>query len=58
MTLQIKENNEEEQHSVELNDAYLEFYKKETGKKHVTKKGLAKYLQNISSHFNHIITVI
>lgn len=57
MTLQIQTDSEEIQ-NLELDDKFLEFYKKETGKKHALKKQVAKFVEKIATHFNQSITFI
>jgi hypothetical protein len=39
--------NEEEKIPIEIDENYLEFYRKETGKKHITKKGLLKFIKKL-----------
>jgi len=57
MTLQIKTESEEIQ-TLNLDDKFLEFYKKETGHKHALKKQVAKFIETIATHFNQSITFI
>ena len=37
---------------LELDDNYLKFYKKETGRTHVTQKGLSKFINRLISLFH------
>jgi hypothetical protein len=50
--------NEESVEQIELEDSFIRFYMKETGRKHVTKKGITKFLthllENFSSHPNSV----
>lgn len=32
---------------IEVSDTFIEFYKKETGHRHVTQKGLSKFLNHL-----------
>lgn len=36
---------------IELSQQFLDFYKKETGHSHITKKGITNFLKNLTKRF-------
>jgi hypothetical protein len=49
MTIQIEEDGIVD--DIELSNAFLEFYKKETGHSRITRKGVASFLKNLTKQF-------
>ena len=50
-TIEIK--NDEIITKIEIEKSAVDFYKKETGRKRVTAKGLSQFFNRLIHHFNH-----